>query len=138
MTYKQVKYIGEILGYGNEVSTNRMGCAPLLNNFMIVVSKEENLYSDVNRWRYKFNENGLLEKYFVRLYSYDPLKVPENGNYDIYKTAGLDGDYGDNEWVVFEYLTNDSGKLMVDYYSMESICTIIPKVSKNPTSYYLS
>jgi len=140
MTNSQISYIASALNYNTEVSDNYMGYAPLFNNKMFIVSKEELLYSDVNRWRYKINTTkSLIERCYVRIYSYTPLRLPKHGNYDYYKVSTLPHpeQYGNHEWVVFEYLTDDNDNMITDYYSFDSVMMCIPKGYKNPTSLFV-
>ncbi len=143
MTFDQALNIADLLGYSDEVAargTGEMECAPLMNNLMMVISKEENLYSDINRWRYKFNEDTeLLERYFVRIYSFDVTDLPESGNYDIYKVSDIpyNEKYEDAEWVVFEYITDKSGHIICDFYDVDMLAMFIPLANNNKTTLFV-
>lgn len=119
MTSAQIAKIKTLLGY--DASTNRMGADPLTHNLYIVVTKETQLYSDIDNWRYSFDDtNKLLKRYQVRPYSYDAAIVPEHGNYDSYATA-------DHDVVIYEYLTDSNGHILTDYFDYDMIVMFVPR-----------
>jgi hypothetical protein len=81
--------------------------------------KDKNpIFSDLPRTRFLFdNTNKILEVTFCRPYSYNIADIPNHGHYDILEYNGVQ--------TVFEYLTDKDGNLIVDYYSFDSISTIV-------------
>ena len=121
MTANQVTVIRNLLGYKDEVASNRMGCCALIRNLYFSVTKEDNLYSDINRWRYEFDDtNNLLKRHQVRIYSYSPTDVPSHGNYDVYSDST-------HESIIYEYLTDKSGHILTDYYDYGTIVMDVPR-----------
>lgn len=118
MTTEQVKFILGLL----DAEVNKFD--PLLNNFMIVFSKDQNLYTDINRWRYKFNTStNLLERVQVRVYSYSASSLPPHGNYDSYSDS-------EHPVIIYEYLTDNDGKVLKDFFDFEKILMFIPNVAR--------
>ena len=116
MTKNHINYIVETI-----LNDNLDEYTPLLNNFSIVISKEENLYTDISRYRMKFNsDHELIERINVRKYSEDINDVPKHGNYDVVSENGKD--------VVYEYITDKNGNVLTDYYSYDAVIMFIPSV----------
>lgn|SRR5574344_466765 len=99
---------------------------PLINNFMIVVSKEENLYTDESRYRFKFDSsNEILEKIQIKKFSESDTDLPDHDNYTITYVKDTAGNIV--KTIVYEFITNEDGTVMTDYYSYDSIIAFIPK-----------
>lgn len=114
MTKEQVKFILEdVYQESGDVYT------PLLNNMMIVVTKDANLYTDVERWRYKFDlDNKILMQIMVR-------RVNE-------LTYGMVGENrGTNENpIYYEYITDKRGNIITNYFDFDKIIMFVPNTSK--------
>lgn len=107
MTSNQVVYcVTNILG--DSVNT----VTPLLSARSITLTKYENKFVDVNRMRFKFDTNhGILECYYCRP---TRRKVIPDGwvlhkNYDILNNT------------IYEYLCDENGNPLIDYYDFEAI-----------------
>jgi hypothetical protein len=64
-----------------------------------------------SRFRFDFEESGLMEHVICRLYSTNGA-YPSHGNYDAYPT-------GSNN--IYEYLTDSNGDMIIDYYPIDMI-----------------
>lgn len=116
MTANQVSFIVETI-YQEDV-TNLKPTA-LLNNMMIVVTKEANLYSDIERWRYIFDfDNNILKQIMVR-------RVDEI----TYGMIGESRGSGEN-LVYYEYLTDKTGTVIANYFDFDKIVMFVPQTSK--------
>lgn len=117
MTNKQIKYIiRDVCGENLDTIT------PLNNVFMFVIEKNELLHASIHRYRYIVDTTReLIKRILVRPYSKNVTKVPAHGNYDVVNE--LDGSV-----TVYEYLTSKDGHLGADYYSFDSIVTIVPAI----------
>lgn len=116
MTKTQINYIVETI-----LQDKLDEYTPLLNNFSIVISKEENLYTDINKYRIKFNSTqNMIERIMVRKFSNDINNVPKHGNYDISTENGIS--------TVYEYITDKYGNIVTDYYMYDSVIMFIPSV----------
>lgn len=116
MTKAQINYIVE-----NILNDSLDEYTPLLNNFSIVISKDENLYSDISQYRMKFNSSQeIIERIMVRKYSEDINNVPKHGNYDIVSENGKN--------IIYEYLTDKNGNIITDYYTYDAVVMFIPSV----------
>jgi hypothetical protein len=115
MTNKQVEFILSLLD-ADDAATNYN---PLLNNFMIVVSKDQKLYTDINMYRYKFDlTNGLLERIRVSLYSTSAQKLPSHNNYDSYTINGVTN--------VYEYIMDGDNNIVKDIFDISKIIMFVP------------
>ena len=113
MTGTQVKYIVETLLH-DKCDT----ITPLLENEKIVLVKANILFTDINRYRYKFDSsNNVIIRYIVRLYSNDRTIIPDHGKYDVYTV--------NDKTCVYEYLTDNSGNLLFDIFDFDKICNFV-------------
>lgn len=116
MTKAQIEYIVETI-----LNDKLDEYTPLLNNFSIVISKNENLYTDITRYRMKFNSSqNLIERIMVRKFSENINIVPKHGNYDVVTENG--------KTIVYEYITDSDGNIVTDYYMYESVIMFMPSV----------
>lgn len=115
MIVAQIKYIVE------DILNDKLDeFTPLLNNFSIVISKDENLYTDITKYRMKINTSQeMIERILVRKFSEDTSILPKHGNYDV-----VTDDSGKS--VVYEYLSDKEGNVITDYYMFDSVIMFIP------------
>lgn len=128
MTKAKVDYILNILGYQDEADASETGYVPMFKNFMTVLTKDSCLYTDISRFRYKYNSyKQLIERITVRIFSFSPDDVPKHGNYD---------DYGDSkhDHVIYEYVSDKDGNVLVDYFDYNAIVMFIPNAAAVKTT----
>jgi len=87
-------------------------------NHISFYGKDKNpLFSEINRTRFLFDStNEILGVSYCRPYSQDLSKLPEHGQYDQLDYFGTP--------TIFEYLIDVDERLIIDYYSFESIAII--------------
>jgi hypothetical protein len=74
------------------------------------------LSAEVNRTRFHFDTtNEIVSVAYCRKFS-TTGQFPPHGNYDVISVDGVS--------TVFEYLTNPSGRVIVDYYPFSSITIV--------------
>lgn len=127
MTYSQTNHVlADVLHESWDVIT------PLSRCFSLVISKQEILYPDISRWRFKFDStNELLSVFPVRIYASSKrlsdmtaLMEEENlsGKADINEVPDSFGQYN-----LYLYLLTESGKPCYDIFALEHIIGIVPK-----------
>jgi hypothetical protein len=129
MTKEQVKFIVSDI-YGEcEQDASETSYTPLLNNMMIVVTKEALLYSDINRWRYRFDFNtGILEQIAVR---------PVSDYSELVSSGGLGDHTEDDEGNVkqiYAYVTDKHGNLLTNYFDFSAIIMFVPNTAMVTTT----
>jgi hypothetical protein len=106
MTIPEVKYVVETLG-GADTSS----ISPFLSLYQITLTKRENKFIDIEKYRYKFDmSNGLLYCYHCR-----PLKTGESQ-----PTSNFDTING----VTYIYMTDSTGSPIADIYDFSKIVCI--------------
>ena len=120
MTSEQVRFIIEDI-YQETVDGNSTDYIPLLNNMMIVVTKEALLYTDINRWRYRFDfSNNILEQ--VMVYRTDALSP---------RTCEIGGTQENP--IYYERVTDKHGNAITNYFDFEKIILFVPNTAKVTT-----
>ena len=115
MTKNQIEFMLSLLDAESASSSYN----PLINNRKIIFSKDQRLYTDIAKYRYKFDlSNGLLERITVRLYSKSAQDVPAHDDYDSYTING--------ELCVFEYIKGADGKIIKDIFDINNIIIFVP------------
>ena len=119
MTKEQVQFILKV--YGENKNGNVY--TPLLNNMMIMVTKEANLYTDVERWRYYFDMSNCILKQ-IRVHRVNEL------------TYGMVGEsVGSGEDIVYyEYVTDKTGHILTNYFDFSKIVMFVPNPAKVTTT----
>ena len=118
MTKSQIDFILDKLGITEMPS-------PLLQIKSIVVSKEELLFSDINLYRYYFDDNDeVLYRIPVRLFW-----QAQEGEAKKYPTRKYDEifDVDTGVYSIYEYYTDSEGNDIADIYPYEAISVINAK-----------
>ena len=122
MTSEQIKFIIHDIYNETLSNDNIVEYTPLLNNKMIIITKETNLYTDKERYRYRFDfNNRVLEQIMVRRTSTLSLHMRgEVGEYD--------NDH--NPIFYYEYIKDKDGIILTNYFDFDKIIMFVPDTSK--------
>lgn len=120
MTKEQMTYIR-----GQEIDDDTIGSSggytPMLDFHMICVSKEELLYSDITRYRYRFDDsNEMIERIQVHEVPYSEYDE-ENG--DAFEFADGTTHYY-NYWI--DESSPATNKYLSDFYMYDAIMCVVP------------
>jgi len=116
MTNTQVTYIVE-----NILSDSMETITPLLSSHYITLTKFNNIYSDVNTIRVKFEANTEVDDGVLSLYHCTPTTLETD---DIPADWVLYEDYDIIDGVVYRYLCDATGATLIDYFDFGSIILI--------------
>lgn len=120
MTKAQIQYIRD-----QEIDDDTLGSSsgytPMLDFHMIVISKEELLYSDISRYRYRFDDsNELIERIQVHEV---PSTEYDSSNGDAFEFADGTTHYY-NYWV--DLKSSATNKYLSDFYMYDAVMCIVP------------
>lgn len=122
MTKAQIDHIVEDV-FNDKVDT----VTPLLSCFSIVISKEQIYYTNIDQWRYKFDDtNQIFEAIPIHIYAKGVStldNLPSSGNYDYVSSTDSSGN---TVYTIYEYQTDKDGNLYCDDYSYDAILGIVP------------
>ena len=117
MTKEQVKFILGVYGENQDGGQY----TALLNNMMIMVTKETNLYTDDERWRYWFDmSNCILKQVMVRRVDHIPAYGEIAGTVE--------------EPIYYEFVQDKPGHFITNYFDFDKIIMFVPQTSKITTT----